>query len=849
MSAYHKTSRRVSLFAASMLLAVATLIPVTASAAPLDMLAFWNSLSPTTQATVVSMLPIGSSFATNPSTEEFALIPPATLSSILNFTPAASMPLLPSNAFSLFTSGNLTTMVNGLTPTILSSLQNTLKNVATPILKDVLSGMTSSLASSLPSDLFSGITNPVTGITVPLTVAELTSVLSGATTDVLTNLSSSVFSGLPSDTLSGLITGLPSSVLSGLGGDLLGGLSSTGLQNVLTSLTSTAGFSLSSLAPSLLSSILPSTFAGLTSTSLSGLLTGLSSSAITSLGGNLLSGLTSAGLEGALSAMPLASVSGLASSLFSGVTSSVLGGITGGLTGPLGSAISAIPGLGAIIPGLGGGYIPVPFGIFVPVSDMQLNANFIIYAGRFGAFAASFEGYKSNFNTYADNMRSILDTNTDSLKNIITGGDPGGAAKADCAVRDANDRAFAWANGTWAAASASSTTFGIPTPLPLTIPSAGGYVQVNDSGSIRCILQELIGYQKTSLYVQIQSLLKQYIADAQQKALSNKLLNEMSAINLKWGKSGNEVVSGGLTSSESVYVLDSTQSAYYEGERITDNIIAQTAAPIGDPIGPLEINRGWELFVATQVARNVRDETENERAYFADATRGTLTEADGPFAGEPDGAVAFQKFMNNANDPAGSGALVTLEMLLNNPQNTPIGAVSLVEGEARRRIEQQQVRRDKGEANEGFRPTKECSGLPSDPYCDPALMIDVSPSAQNREVITSALHTGYEQISNSDTLDTTSATSAELLSITANTQDGGVFGYNEEPLQYTETAVNMLIYELYDSVKYGYFDLDGQQEDWASAAFLNIYDTMYFNDEEPTVGSMIDDTSATYYEY
>ncbi|OGZ11539.1 MAG: hypothetical protein A2942_00790 [Candidatus Lloydbacteria bacterium RIFCSPLOWO2_01_FULL_50_20] len=437
-------------------------------------------------------------------------------------------------------------------------------------------------------------------------------------------------------------------------------------------------------------------------------------------------------------------------------------------------------------------------------------------------------------------MNNILVANPDSLRDIIAGGDPQGVARTECKKDNAKYLAGAWNDMMWqdAITWAQNTPEAGQTPLPDTIPPDGGAVQVNDSASLRCLLQEIVGFQKMAMFVQIQSLLKQYISDAQQQQLSNQLLNQINATNLNWAKQGEQVTAGGVQMTEPVYVLNSTQTMYNENVRIADTIIAQTAATQNDPIGTLEIEPDWQLDVASQLGMNLRYDTENPRDSFVNATRSTLTAPSGPFAGAANGAVAFDNYLMNANTPEGLGAIDTLASMLNNPQNTPIGLVALVTGEADRRIEEEDFRRDKGEANSGFRPTKTCSGAPGDPYCDPAFMTDVSPADASRVTIAEgALQSGNAQIADSNDLDSTSANAAETLSTTANAGVGGVFGYDATPLLTSGNSVHKLIYELYGTINYAYFDLDWDQTYWAQAALLSIYDAMIFNDQTPQVGA------------
>ncbi|MEK7118432.1 MAG: hypothetical protein AAB869_02370, partial [Patescibacteria group bacterium] len=234
----------------------------------------------------------------------------------------------------------------------------------------------------------------------------------------------------------------------------------------------------------------------------------------------------------------------------------------------------------------------------------------------------------------------------------------------------------------------------------------------------------------------------------------------------------------------------------------------------------------WPLQTATQVAKNAAPESSLEKPC-------PLTGADSPFPGAADGPTAFENYMNDANTSDSLGAIDTLAFLLNNPKCTPIGEWAMVQAAADEAVAEDEENYGADLANSGFQPTYACSGLPSDPNCDPALMIKISPAAQNEQIVTSAVEIGNQQIANSSTLDSTPGTAAQNLS--TNVSAGGTYGYDTTALQSSKTAVNLLIYELYDTIGNAYFDLTNDQTNWSRAALLMIYDEMKFDDSTPRV--------------
>ncbi|OGZ09730.1 MAG: hypothetical protein A3D65_05380 [Candidatus Lloydbacteria bacterium RIFCSPHIGHO2_02_FULL_50_13] len=750
---------------------------------------------------------------------------PGTLTTVLSspLLTDAIRSALPTELFVQLSSGQLSGLLNNFLadPSLAGVLGSLSSNLLTGamdpnILTNAIKLIDPSLIPLLPGTLFANVS-----------LSGLTSIFENIPTNISSLFTSEFFSALPTETMSGLLSDLSTSVTGILGGDLLSAFTSEGIADILS------GMDFDALAG------LTDVFENLSAETFSDLLGGnlLSADVIEGLGGALFEGIDAGTLAGTFEALGvdgIAALSGdLATSLFSSMDTSVLSGalsaVTGGLTGALGSAVTGMlpAGIANLIPGFGG------IGLFVPVFDVAL--------------VPAFKSYSNAFNKYASNMDKIIATGPDSLRNIIAGGNPKGVAKEYCNLRDANDSAWAWAkDSSWGLAVASSSG-----KLPATIPEGGTigapwteYVRIigqgeggaagtgNDSGSIRCILTALVGYQKTALYVQFHSLLKQYISDAQQQQLSNQLLNKINAANLSWAREGEKVSSGGVESTEPVYVLNSDQSQYARNTRNIETVVGQAAAQAGDPSGSFELCASYSLDIATQVAQNLRQETDDRRSFTTEATKCTLTAGDGgPFASVED----IDDYMEDPNTAKGPGAIAMLGYAMNNPQDMPLTAFTIVKNEAYARLQEDKERYQRELLGSGFQPTQKCSGTSSDPYCDPALTINVSSVAQNQATVVSAVESGKEQIANSDFLDTTSADAAEDLSTEANTESEGVYGYDTTGLASTQTGVNRLIQELYDIILYSYFDLNGDQEEWAAAALLSIYDGMIFDDTQPRV--------------
>ncbi len=465
----------------------------------------------------------------------------------------------------------------------------------------------------------------------------------------------------------------------------------------------------------------------------------------------------------------------------------------------------------------------VTYAQYVPVRDEDLITDF-------GTFS-------SNFDTFADNFTESVSSDTDSLRNIIAGGDPGGRAREDCRQSDPySPEAVPYPEGAWTDARA-----GTENTIPATIS-----VQANESASLRCLLQEVVEWQKLGLSIQIHAMLKTYIADAQTKQLNNQLMNQISAASLNWSKTGNSVTNNGVVTSEAVYLTNPSQSIQNINRRQLDHFIAQAAADPTAPgaVGSLGSCDPWRLDTAANVAENRQASVEDP---FQRATTGAACAL-------PNSGNDFANFSESFNDPVGSpyGGITMWLTVLNNPGASPLGTLTEEDTMARDRIQrQEQVTRDKF-ANTGSRPVTECSLLEEDEFClDEQYGTDVTPAYQADAKVTHAASAGDRMVESGNTLDGTAASSSELQSTLLNTtpgegygEPGGMFGYDETPLAESTTAVDQLVREFYDVIDFGYYGIDQNPRlnggawptaDWAQATMLMIYDEMKFDPVTPQV--------------
>ncbi len=459
---------------------------------------------------------------------------------------------------------------------------------------------------------------------------------------------------------------------------------------------------------------------------------------------------------------------------------------------------------------------------YVPVRDDELITDF-------QNFANDFTDYRTDFN-------NAITDDTDSVRNLLAGGDPQGVAQEDCKQgnnleKNDDTPAFAYTDGPWARASASSTPTGY---IPLKIPAGGGMVQINYSHSFRCLLMEIVEWQKLGLSVQIHSLLKQYIADAQTVELSKQLRNRVDAANQNFGKSGNVVNNNGVISNIAVYNTNIAQYEYNNNQRqleaATDQAAASPLAP--GPQGTWGVCEEWRLPAAANMVRNARSKTEDPYTFTKSATQCALTTGTNPlFAAETD----YSKFNANLNDPANlNGGMTSFLFVSQNRANSPVGGYGLNDIAAGGRIDRQQTITEKKESNSGYLPTTQYD--PTNPAGvhspDMQFGIDVNSASANENNINIRIEDTNAQIADATALDTQAGSSAEGASTQTNTVTGQA-GANTLPLETSTTQVNQLIQEFYDAIQFGYFGIHQDTVDWARATMLMTYDEMKFDDTNP----------------
>lgn len=464
---------------------------------------------------------------------------------------------------------------------------------------------------------------------------------------------------------------------------------------------------------------------------------------------------------------------------------------------------------------------------FVPVNDATLISDF-------STFSANFDSFSTNFDTYARDFDNVMVTNNDSIRNIITGSDLTTAQVGNCLQGDNmegdNVQALAYAQGPWASSSAETALYTVP--LPLTVPAAGGFVQVNYSHSLRCLLEDMVEWQKLGLSIQINQMLKTYISDAQSAQLKNQLLNKVSAANINYINNGNIVVNNGAITSTALYNTNATQNIYNVKERQLEHALDQAAADptAGNPVGSWDVYSDWRLPTAANMASNARDDVEDPFNFTTSITQSTM----GTYLAPGTSGQFFEDF-NSTSILAGSDGITTFDAMLNNSANSPLGAMTLADQVAQSRLQNQEKAKLLDMNTTGFGSALKCSGRPDDIYClEQQNSTAVTPAGEIQRSTGDSTGNGNQQLRDATGLDQGPGSSAEAEA--GKISEDGLNEFDTTKLQTSQTAVNKLVKEFYDVINVGYFGVHQDSREWAQATMLMIYDEMKF---DPTSTALV----------
>jgi hypothetical protein len=417
----------------------------------------------------------------------------------------------------------------------------------------------------------------------------------------------------------------------------------------------------------------------------------------------------------------------------------------------------------------------------------------------------TFNTYSTNFSTFSSNFSKLNKDDPDSLKNIISKNDLSADAVGGGCKVESKDKVTAYTDSTWDAAAKE-------TDIPKSIP-----ISVNSSHSLRCILEDMVDWQKLGLSLQIHSLLKTYIADAQTVQLKNQLVGKIAAAEMEWANSG-QVITGidGTVSKEAVYTVNSGDTRAGVAARGLDYAINRISTAPGQP-GSLGIPKEWSQDAAASVAEAMKDKVSNS------------SESD-----TPDPAInnyidmtnPNTFFDGNFNDPSNKmSGMDVFNLMVNDQRASPLGVQSYALQNAADQLDKEDEQMKFDKTASGFSNNIDCGEM--NPYCLYSLSTVKSPKELVAQDTAQAAGSGLDALESSQTLDGT-PDNAQILQ-TTEIADKGLRGFDGTGLRTSKTVVNKLVREFYDAIGTGYFGISADTSNWAQATMLSIYDEMEFN--------------------
>lgn len=455
------------------------------------------------------------------------------------------------------------------------------------------------------------------------------------------------------------------------------------------------------------------------------------------------------------------------------------------------------------------------------------------------------------FPQYMSDFRNIMRDNPDSLRNVISGSNPpgakyypdsakyGGGPPDECELRDVYDMPQSYyqidsnaTNTPWYRATQATDGKAIAIIDVLEFPE----IQVNDSVSLSCLLQELVEWKKLDLFLTIHNMIREYISDVQAVQLAQKLEGLVTAANTEWARQGIERCETDPTTGSVTCTTDSVAGVRPEDftRKLTGararTLEQRIAGDLSTPAGYTNTCNNWKLDIAGRVAEDALWQTEDSLDTMLPETSCGLTNpinpTDAPFTNAGDFDVYMDNF--NTGQYGGWGSFVGI---MQKDANTPLTAETQLRAMQTKQLNEIEEEFALERLAPGSLPDLECSGLANDPNCDPRYAKIVTNAGIIGDRIEDYAAFGDRSIAKTDKLDEYAAEEIYNQSGEILTEQGGFDSYNATGISALEPQLDDYIREFYGAIEYGYFDLFEETQDWAQGALLNVYDTMTFQDD------------------
>jgi hypothetical protein len=370
-------------------------------------------------------------------------------------------------------------------------------------------------------------------------------------------------------------------------------------------------------------------------------------------------------------------------------------------------------------------------------------------------------------------------------------------------------------------------------------------VQVNNSTSLSCLLQELVEQNKLALNLQIHSMLRDYIESAQAASLAQRTSGIIAKANIEIAEQGLSRTikdnQGNVISQENFSLIGGQPDQYANSlAESRSRLLSGRITAAKDAPDSLQVCAPAKYDAARAILQAGHQESVDPLDALSEQVSCTLTDPSDPgnglFANESD----YNTYLKDMNSGQQDG-LKIWESFMENDQNTGPGALLALKTAQTRQIAdiKDQTKTDYI-AGGGFLPDKQCD--PNDKYCDVRYMKNTTPG----KVIADRIS---EYAGKQDKQFDTAKTEGDLTAANkTGAQSTEIFdkGLTEVDTQdfVPDQDINKLIGDFFNSIQNGYFDIQSGTVDWATGAMLKIYDRSMLNQEMiDGNGSFIEDDS------
>ncbi len=480
----------------------------------------------------------------------------------------------------------------------------------------------------------------------------------------------------------------------------------------------------------------------------------------------------------------------------------------------------------------------------VPVEDSQVYDSTNQLNGAFNLFKISFDRYTVDFRNLIwgegkntdESLRSLLSLNPEQGKTAelylsgkdespTNGGktldDTASKIKVTCKTRPITDpdHAKKTQNGAWEELEKRKQIDASETDYSM--------VQVNDSTSLTCLLQEIVEYNKLQINLQIHSLLRDYINNALSVGLAQRQAGLITKANIDWARKGISMTTYDKEDGTPL-TQENFSVAATDLEKYKQSLKAARSRTIKDMIVTND-TEGRSFGVCEEfkysVARYVLTKAHSQDKGILDTDAFSCAS---PIVQNKENTLFATEDNTEYYD---NGPIAQLEFMSSNPQNNERALGDMLESKLtadKQQIDDQTTL--KYQANGGFLPTTECD--PTDPNCDPAFSKDVTPGSINSKIIGDSVGQQMQFLNGVKSAEDLAAAQHDGNSST-DILNMGLDNYNTSNLSPNQN-VSRYIGEFVQAIHSGYFDLQNGTKDWATGAMLQIYDNTMQNSQAYT---------------